>query len=232
MNVVKDSAYYQRHKLVITRHQKGADDFAAALSAANPHIMTLHQPVITIEHFPLNLAPDESRAALITTSKRGDEAAQRAGLRAHYGINSAKGIDDVGALISDIQARHHVDTPLLYLRGHDISFDLSHELRMAGFTIGEKIVYRALPASALCDAFIAALKNGEIAYITFFSPRSAKIFEQLIVDAGLSTYIAPIKALCLSAPVLNSLQDALWQDRLICKNKTMASMTALVESLF
>jgi uroporphyrinogen-III synthase len=232
MNVVKDSAYYKAHKLVITRHQKGADDFAAALKATNPKIESLRQPVLSIEHFPLNLAPEESSAALITTSKRADEVAQRAGLTAHYGLNSATGIDDVSALIGDIKARHHVDTPLLYLRGHDISFDLSHELRAAGFCVGEKIVYRALPVSALSDAFITALKNGDIAYITFFSARSAQIFEHLIVSADLGAYIAPIKALCLSTPVLNSLQDAPWQDRLICKDKTMASMTALVESLF
>ena len=232
MNVAKDNAYYQNHKVVITRHAQGADDFAAALSAANTQIITLHQPVISIEHFPCTLTDNEKASTLITTSKQADEAAQRAGLTAHYGINNAQGIDDVSALMADVKARHHVDTPLLYLRGHDISFDLCHELRRAGFQVAEKIVYRALPAPALSDSFIAALKNGDIAYITFFSARSAQIFEHLIAEAGLQAHIAPIKALCLSAPVLNSLQDAPWQDRLICKDKTMASMTALVESLF
>tara|TARA_R110002126_G_scaffold3263_1_gene18364 strand:+ start:59986 stop:60684 length:699 start_codon:yes stop_codon:yes gene_type:complete len=232
MNVVKDSAYYQTHKLVVTRHQQGADDFIAALKGVNGAIEAIAQPVINIERLPCCIEPLDKDASIITTSKQADYALQRAGLRAHYGINSAKDINDVEALIHDIKSRHQVNRPLLYLRGLDISFDLSSELRAAGFTIDEKIVYRALPVLGLSEELVVGLKRGQIAYVTFFSVRSAQIFEQLINDAGLSAQLETIKALCLSEPVLNSLQDAPWKDRLISKDKTMASMTALVESLF
>lgn len=231
MNVVKDSSYYQNHKLVITRPHDGACAFADQVKASNQHIDILFQPILGIEHLPFDLRSVPEETALITTSKQASKQVASSA-HSHFCISDKDGITDVADLISHIKNNCDKSQAFLYLRGQDISYDLSKDLRGADYSVAEEIVYNAHPITSFNDDFIQALKNGQIGHISFFSARTAQIFEELAVNHGLQSHFKSINALCLSAQLVNSLTELPWQQCLVCENKTMSAMTRLVKTLY
>ncbi len=93
---------------------------------------------------------------------------------------------------------------ILYLRGKDVSFDLSGVLRKAGFVVTEEIVYEACMLEEFSSSFIAKLRSSDIDAVAFFSKRSAEAFVSLARQSNIFGELKTIRALCISASVLES----------------------------
>lgn len=231
MSAVKNQNCKQAKKLVITRHQAGGHSFGNLITQKNPEIDILLMPMLQIEDVDTDLDDISIDMHLITTSQQA--LCRIDGLpNPVYKIDSDTGITDAQALITHIESQHDKAVPLLYLRGRDVSTDLKSELTNKGFCVEEKIVYQAKAAEALNEDFIAALKAGEVAYVTFFSKRTAEIFESLILKAQLQGLIESVSALCLSTQVVNSLTALPWHKRLYSETKDRMSMLALINKVY
>lgn len=231
MSADKDQYYYQSHKLVLTRSAADCHAFAEEILAINPRVDMVFSPILDIEAVDFDVDSLHPNAALVTTSKNADDMRQRFANVPHYAIGGAPEIQDVAGLIKHIEAHHDKARPLVYLRGHDISFDLAHDLTQKGYKIEEHIVYKANTAQAITPECLAAIDAGHVAYISFFSARTAAAFADLLPEVY-HAKLKPIKALCLSAGVVNSLAKLPWQDCLVTPNKTRAAMVELIQTLY
>ncbi len=69
---------------------------------------------------------------------------------------------------------------LLYLRGKDISFDLTLNLKNSGITVTEAVCYEAKKLDKFTEDFSSFISSGKDCLITFFSRRTAENFVQLL----------------------------------------------------
>ena len=231
MSADKDAFYYQNHKLVLTRDAEACHDLALDIQAKNPRIDMIFSPILDVEKVVYALPALHPDAAVITTSKNAESIRQKYADALHYGIGTVPEIQDVASLVNHIETHHEKTRPLVYLRGHDVSFDLTQDLRAKGYLIEEHIVYKAHLATSLTPQFLTALDAGEIAYISFFSARTAAGFVALL-PVALRAKLESIKALCLSAGVVNSLSELPWQECLVTPNKSRAAMVELIQTLY
>ncbi len=103
------------------------------------------------------------------------------------------------------------DGALLHLSGGDVRPELAEELAAAGFALRRQVVYEARPASALSPAAVAAIGRGEIAAVLLFSPRTARIFVELIARHELQDRLAAAAAICLSGAVAQPCRKLVWR---------------------
>lgn len=108
---------------------------------------------------------------------------------------------DVNGLVNFISAElDPADGPILYLSGAETAGDLEAQLAAAGFSCHRAILYDAVPAQSLGDAG-QALRSGELDAVLLYSPRTARIWQGLVMAAGLEQQAARLLHLCLSRNV-------------------------------
>lgn len=123
--------------------------------------------------------------------------AQEAGF-AH--VENAGG--DVVALAALIRGRlKPADGTLVHVCGTVTAGDLAGVLTDAGFSVRRAVLYRAHAAEALPDTARSELSGGTLDGVLLYSPRSARIFCQLVVDAGQAQACETLFVACLSAAV-------------------------------
>lgn len=142
------------------------------------------------------------------------------------GFESVHSFIDAAALSQEISSEKHKDLKnILYLRGEDISFDFTDSISaIGGRELIQKIIYRAFPIDKISDEALAALQNGEVGAITFFSKRSALIFLDLIHREGLLSIMNGISPLCISASVLECVQSYMDGKAYIAKTPDLEGM--------
>ncbi|MDQ1079999.1 uroporphyrinogen-III synthase [Pseudoroseomonas cervicalis] len=101
--------------------------------------------------------------------------------------------------------------PLCLAAGQGYSMALASALRGHGFAVRRRVVYAAHPATALPEAAIAALKQGEIRAALFLSPRSAHVTQRLLRGSGLAETVRQVTALALSSRIAGALAGMPWQ---------------------
>ena len=94
---------------------------------------------------------------------------------------------------------------VLYLSGADTAGDLKGALAAAGFAVDRLVLYDALPAEALSIEAAQAIAAGKAAGVLLYSPRSARIWSDLIQASGLSQNVRGLRHYCLSANVAAAL---------------------------
>ena len=99
---------------------------------------------------------------------------------------------------------------LLHLSGEQVSEGLAEPLAEAGFALSRQVVYRAVAADALTPATVEALAARQLDAVLLFSPRTARIFVELIGRHGLRGSITRIAAICLSAAVAQPCREIVW----------------------
>lgn len=135
----------------------------------------------------------------------GDATARTARAAGFIDVASAGG--DVQALAALTAARRRPqDGPLLHVAGTDVAGDLAGLLSAQGFNIRRATLYQALAAGALPGEALAALCDGRAAGAVFFSPRTARSFVTLAVDAGETNLCRHAVAYCLSPAVADALR--------------------------
>ncbi|PKP84734.1 MAG: uroporphyrinogen-III synthase [Alphaproteobacteria bacterium HGW-Alphaproteobacteria-2] len=201
-----------RPSLIVTRPERAARRFAAAVEARLPgRYRVLVAPLLDI--VPVAAAPDAAVDALVLTSENAAERAAEllpgsvlpafcvgartaeAARAAGFGAESADGAAE--DLLALIRARVAPGSRLLYLRGRHVAVPLGEALSAAGYGVAEAVVYdqRARHLSAAARTALAG--PGVVA---LFSPRSARLLAEEALEP------APgMLALCLSAAVAEAL---------------------------
>jgi uroporphyrinogen-III synthase len=141
------------------------------------------------------------RLPAFTVGAQSSEAARAAGFKL---VKSGGG--DVIHLAREIVA--NLDPkggPILYLSGAETAGDLKGTLERAGFSVMRVILYGAVPATALSDEVREAIVNGKADGVLLYSPRSARIWNELVEAAGLKSCVVRLRHYCLSANVAAAL---------------------------
>jgi uroporphyrinogen-III synthase len=88
---------------------------------------------------------------------------------------------------------------------------LAEALAAAGFALRRQVVYRAVAARALTPATVEALAARRVDAVLLFSPRTARVFVELVGRHALLEPVAGIAAICLSAAVAQLCRDLPWR---------------------
>ena len=90
---------------------------------------------------------------------------------------------------------------LLHLRGDEVAANLRAELEAHGFRLLEPIVYHMVPATEFTPDTFEQIASGEIDGVLLFSPRTARIYVDLIERHRLTAAARRLTHVCLSAAV-------------------------------
>jgi uroporphyrinogen-III synthase len=83
--------------------------------------------------------------------------------------------------------------------------DLKGALAAAGFAVDRLVLYDALPAETLSIEAAQAIAGGKAAGVLLYSPRSARIWRNLVQAAGFAEKVRRLRHYCLSANVAAAL---------------------------
>jgi uroporphyrinogen-III synthase len=166
-----------------------------------------------------NATPALKKIPLLTVGPHSLAAAKAAG----FTTCKAQG-GDVHGLASHIIENYNPENgPILYLSGAETSADLQALLAAQNFTVDRLVIYDAIiqKSEGLAQALTAA--DGVLLY----SPRSARIWCDIITTSGLETAASLPIYFCLSDNVANILPQH-WQKR-VAKTPDEAAMLALLD---
>lgn len=121
--------------------------------------------------------------------------------------------------------------PLLYIRGADISFPMRETLAAEGFQVDELIVYSAEKKEDFSEEVKAAMRQGAIDAVVFFSRRTAENFMALAQKNGLLPALARIKSLSISPAVLECVRNYTWAGTYSAARPDGAGMVNLIRSI-
>lgn len=129
----------------------------------------------------------------------GDATARAARDLGFADVESAGGdVDDLARLA--VERLRPGDGALLHVAGSKVAGDLAGMLAQAGYTYRRSVLYDARPVAALPQAAQAAIADGA-AGVLLYSPRTAALFRDLVLAAGLDGFVENLTAFCLSANV-------------------------------
>lgn len=104
---------------------------------------------------------------------------------------------------------------LVHIAGSVTAGDLEHILTNAGFVIKRIVLYNAQPMHRLEEEVVLALKEHRLDVAMFYSPRTARIFLELLHKADALDSLPEITAVCLSENVkkmlLEQSGDRVWK---------------------
>ncbi len=219
-----------RQTFIITRPAEDAQRFTAAARRAGARVIAM--PVIAIHFRDAVALPARPWQAVAITSANGARAIGRMPAAQRQAITQARAVTvgpassaaaraagftdilqaggDVAALITTVRETLRPDDgPILYASGAITRGALEEELGAAGFAVHRAVLYEARPAEALNEAARRALAEDAPGTVALYSPRSAKIWAELVKAAGLAEQAARWRHACLSANVAHALRAAL-----------------------
>lgn len=231
--------------VLITRPRSDAEALARQLEARGHEVLI--EPLLTIRALEFKpIALDDAQALIVTSAnavralrdaailaarpvyavgEASARAARAAGAReVHTGPGDGRALAEVIAAERDPGAG-----ALVHLCGAEVRPGLAEALLARGFCYRAEVVYRAEPATTLSEGLERWLRRGLLEAALFFSPRSAKVFSDLVRVAGLGGGIAGAAALCLSAAVAANLRDLPWRTVRIAARPDQAALLGLLE---
>jgi uroporphyrinogen-III synthase len=207
-------------RVLITRPEREAATLAQVLATRGHqaviaplfHMQVLHPP----DDFPAMLAACQ---AILVTSANGARALAEASEQRSkpifavgdttastaegLGFHSVASASGDAAALADL-VRQRLDPalgPLLQVSGADVAGSPAPD----GFEVKRVVLYEARQADALPDSARAALAARAIDVATFFSPRAAEAFVQLVTAAGLAETCRAVTAIAISPAAARSL---------------------------
>jgi uroporphyrinogen-III synthase len=215
---------HRRLTVLVTRPRAESDVFAVALA------MRGHEALVApmIEIVPIagaHVDLDGAQAVLFTSANGvrafaaaetrrdlpaycvGDATATAARDAGFAQVESASG--DVVALAALVRARLAPSGgALVHAAGTSVAGDLAGDLARDGFSVRRVPLYRSETAAALTDDARAALREGRVDVVAFFSPRTAQAFAQLADEARLADGLGRVTALALATTSHDALRAA------------------------
>lgn len=233
-------------RLLVTRPAEDTEPLAGLLHAQG--IETMAEPLIAI-HYLDGPPPDlKGVQAILATSANGvraftrrsdvrdlplfavgdatAEAARAAGFRR---VESAGG--DVATLAALVGRRLDAGGgELLHVAGSHVAGDLAGRLAQAGFATRRLVLYEARAAERLGAEAAAAVRDGALDGVLFFSPRTAEAFAQHARAAGLAGACRRLQAFCLSAAVAEKAAALEWTGISVAECPEQESLIAAIET--
>jgi uroporphyrinogen-III synthase len=204
-------------RILVLRAEEDAARTAAALRARGyePLIAPVLETVATGAR-----APQGHYDALLATSAKGlayatlDFAgppvfvvgARTAAQAAACGLAVAAVAPDAAALLADVRARFTAPARFLYLAGQSRRDALESGLVDAGHSVVSVVTYEARAATALSPDASRALKDGALFAVLHYSRRSAQIFVDLAIAAGLAEAAARVAHIAISSDAATQLE--------------------------
>lgn len=236
-------------KLLVTRPEADNSVLAGSLAALGHEPIVA--PLLSIRFLDDADFPSRNWQALLVTSANGARALGRraeadalkairvftvgpasAAAMAQEGftrITAAEG--DVAALAMLVASQLQPEAgPLLYVTGSVVAGDLGGSLATRGFEVVRAILYEAEKMRRLPDAAHEALMTGSLDGVLLYSPRTARLFASLVIEAGLQRKLEGVTAYCLSAAVAEALADLPLLTVRISSEPTQAAMFALISA--
>lgn len=230
-------------RVLVTRPRHDAEAFAALLHARGH--TTIIEPLIDIafragaeldlsnvQAIALTSANGARAAAHRTTNRSikvlavGPATAAEAKALGFINVSQSPG-DDVDGLAAHIRA---TESPAAGAIVHATGSVTAGNLKAAlpDFTVGTEQLYDAHAADSFSGALTAELEAGLIDAATFFSPRTAALFANLVQNAGLETHCPRLDAVCLSAAVANALAPLAFRTVRIAEKPVSEAMLRLL----
>jgi len=119
--------------------------------------------------------------------------------------------------------------PLVHLAGETLAFDLKSRLEAKGFTLCQRVLYRARPAEQLPAQALSLLKSGKVDGAILLSPLTARTFALLIDKHGVVTQGRRLVCYCLSQAVAEVLSVLGFEVRVAARPRE-EEVLALVDS--
>lgn len=230
--------------VLVTRPRPEAEETSARVEALGHRCLI--EPMLEIAPLagpPLDLAGVQ---ALLVTSRNGARAlatrtAERGRLVFAVGEATAQSLRALGftsvtaaggtaAELTD-RVRDACDPgkgALLHVRGDAVAIDPVPQLRGAGFEARAAVLYEARTPSAFSPHLERTMRQGDIGYALFFSPRTARTFVTLASAADVTPACAEIEACCLSAAVAAALDGVRWRSVRVSVRPQQDALLALL----
>jgi uroporphyrinogen-III synthase len=210
-------------RVLITRPKDDAAETAAILKARGHEVLIA--PLLEIQfRAGAELSIDDVQAVLVTsangirafarrTNRRDIEilavGAQSAETARQVGFANVRHADGDAQALADlaIATLKTEDGALFHAAGSETRGDLSETLSARGFTIRSEALYDAVAARTFPAIVQAALTQGALDAALFFSPRTARIFADIVAREGLSGSCSTFSALCISPATVAELSS-------------------------
>lgn len=230
--------------VLITRPEQDSMEVAREIEALNYHVIC--EPFLKVKYHNIVLPDFNQYSGIIFTSANavrairsevknfnipvfcvGSQTTKEAKELGFQNIQNADG--NVEDLI-DLLKMHTAEKPYLYIRGQDISKDISGCIK--GVQIEEIIVYSADLIEEISDLTRQVIMRGEVGHILFFSKRTAESFIQWIQSDPQSGSIAAAlkhtRALCLGDSMVQCLSVITWKDIQVASHPDRQSLINLL----
>lgn len=236
-----------QNKVVILRMSEDADEIAQAVR--DHGLVPLIEPVLSVEYLSADLPETDLERPLIFTSANGvrafaklsaershpvytvgrntaDEARQMGFTRVESAFGTVTDMVDLlaGALKTGLKCP-------IYVRGEEVSQDLSQILGDLGVNIDEIMAYRTIPAENLSINLLKSLSAREIKAVMAFSAKGARVFTDLARQYGREGQFKIIKALCIGEGVVQSVSVLPFQEVVVAYTPDRYGMIKLLDQL-
>ena len=146
--------------------------------------------------------------------------------------NISIGEKNAESLIGQIINKHSPkDGLILYISGERVTSSVEKLLLRHGFRVQRQILYRAEAAKRFSSEAMRAIENKEVKIILFFSPRTAKIFLNLMKVGGNERFYGDMIALCISDSVASNLHRNMWKKILVADSPSTDAMIGALKAV-
>jgi uroporphyrinogen-III synthase len=214
-------------RLVVTRPQQDAEPLARQLVAAGHEVIMA--PLLSIAPVGAPIPERDYQAVLITSANgaralEGRRELERLKKAMAIVVGPASAAAALGAGFARVEqadgdvaslARTAIASlgpkngPLLHVSGAVTAGDLASTLAESGFEVDRVVAYEAHPAQALPGDCAAEMAAGKADGVTLYSPRTARIWVELVLAADLATRAAQMNHYCLSDNVAREVHEGL-----------------------
>lgn len=229
--------------ILITRPEPDAARFAKLLAAR--HYASLTCPMLALTGREdvgkaLNDAMKGALSGVLLTSRHAVPALEQKTILHHLrcfavGTATARAAKRAGftnittaPTLKSLIPKIHAKT-LLYARGKQVAHDAGALLAVKRVTLREVVVYEAHTTPTLPPKVIAAIKQGDVKAVTFFSARAAETFIESLRAANLEHATKRITAVSISARAEAPLKALSWHASAIAKAPRMSALAEAVD---
>jgi uroporphyrinogen-III synthase len=157
----------------------------------------------------------------------GEQSANTARALGFADVDDADG--DAQALAALVAARlNPSDGSLFHASGAETRGSLAQTLSASGFSVRSEILYDAIAATAFPRDAQAALANRTLDAALFFSPRTARIFSDIVAREALTEACSALSAICISEAAAGELRRLSFRDVRIAAKPSQDALIALL----
>lgn len=138
-----------------------------------------------------------------------------------------RSVESLAQLIEDQKT---ADMKILHIAGTHRRGELVDLLKKHEIKASRHVLYEAKAASDLSAAFLDELQAGQIKAVTFFSPRTAKLFWSLAEQANVAEILENLPLICLSVPIAKEVESLGARAVFAAKKPDQASMIEILRS--